>query len=164
MHQLGSNTVQINRAGSTGWIGGGALSYTGVKQTTPIDVSGNSSGVSSPITHTLTTTVDNDWSILVAGTTGGSTASTNSTSRTAFNDHVNWYDNSGAGPISPAGSYNMQATTSNSWQSIMVAFFTKDQPPSGPANLKSWNGLAKASIKTINGVAIASVKSVNGVE
>jgi hypothetical protein len=33
---------------------------------------------------------------------------------------------------------------------------------SGPANLKSFNGLAKASIKSINGLAIASVKSVNG--
>jgi len=32
----------------------------------------------------------------------------------------------------------------------------------GPANLKSFNGLAKASIKSINGLAIASVKSVNG--
>lgn len=32
----------------------------------------------------------------------------------------------------------------------------------GPANVKSWNGLAAASIKSINGVAIASVKSVNG--
>ena len=34
--------------------------------------------------------------------------------------------------------------------------------PSGPANLKTFNGLATASIKTINGLAIASVKSVNG--
>jgi hypothetical protein len=33
---------------------------------------------------------------------------------------------------------------------------------SGPANLKTLNGLAKASIKTINGLAIASVKTVNG--
>ena len=33
---------------------------------------------------------------------------------------------------------------------------------SGPANLKTWNGLAKASVKTINGLAIASVKTVNG--
>ena len=32
---------------------------------------------------------------------------------------------------------------------------------SGPANLKTWNGLAKASIKTIDGCAIASVKSIN---
>ena len=33
---------------------------------------------------------------------------------------------------------------------------------SGPVNLKTWNGLAKASVKTINGLAIASVKTVNG--
>jgi hypothetical protein len=32
---------------------------------------------------------------------------------------------------------------------------------SGPANLKSFNGLAKASVKSINGLAIASIKSVN---
>jgi len=35
---------------------------------------------------------------------------------------------------------------------------------SGPANLKSYNGLAKASIKSINGLAIASIKSINGLE
>lgn len=34
---------------------------------------------------------------------------------------------------------------------------------SGPANLKSWNGLAKASIKSVNGLAIASIKSINNV-
>jgi len=36
------------------------------------------------------------------------------------------------------------------------------QETSGPANIKSINGLAIASIKSINGVAIASVKSWNG--
>jgi len=34
---------------------------------------------------------------------------------------------------------------------------------SGPANLKTLNGIAKANIKTINGIAIASLKSFNGV-
>lgn len=33
---------------------------------------------------------------------------------------------------------------------------------SGPANLKTYDGLAKASIKTFNGLAIASVKTFNG--
>lgn len=33
---------------------------------------------------------------------------------------------------------------------------------SGPANLKTAQGLAKASVKTIDGLAIASVKTVNG--
>ena len=35
--------------------------------------------------------------------------------------------------------------------------------PSGPANLKSYNGLAIASMKSIMGLGIADVKSVNGV-
>jgi len=35
---------------------------------------------------------------------------------------------------------------------------------SGPANLKSINGLAKASIKSRNGLAIASIKSINGLQ
>jgi hypothetical protein len=33
---------------------------------------------------------------------------------------------------------------------------------SGPAKLKTWNGLATAKIKTINGLAIAKVKTING--
>lgn len=41
---------------------------------------------------------------------------------------------------------------------IMVAIGNS----SGPANLKTWNGLAKASIKSVNGLAIASVKNING--
>lgn len=36
-------------------------------------------------------------------------------------------------------------------------------PPSGPTNLKTWNGIAKASVKTRNGVAIASIKTANGI-
>ncbi len=38
----------------------------------------------------------------------------------------------------------------------------KNQTASGPANVKTVNGLAKASIKTINGLAIASIKTLNG--
>jgi len=34
--------------------------------------------------------------------------------------------------------------------------------PSGPANLKSYNGLAKASMKSIMGLGIADIKSING--
>lgn len=40
--------------------------------------------------------------------------------------------------------------------------FTTAAAASGPANLKTWHGLAKASIKTMNGLAIASVKTFDG--
>lgn len=39
---------------------------------------------------------------------------------------------------------------------------TDPAPASGPANVKTINGLAKASVKTLNGLAIASVKTING--
>lgn len=44
---------------------------------------------------------------------------------------------------------------------FQITIYYTDQ--SGPANLKTWNGIPKASVKTINGVAIASVKTWNGV-
>jgi hypothetical protein len=44
------------------------------------------------------------------------------------------------------------------WDTLSV----DDGAASGPANLKTVNGLAKASVKTVNGLAIASVKTVNG--
>ncbi len=34
--------------------------------------------------------------------------------------------------------------------------------PSGPAKLKTWNGLATAKIKTVNGLPIANWKTING--
>lgn len=45
------------------------------------------------------------------------------------------------------------------------ATFSTDVPFSGavgPANVKTYNGLASASVKTVNGLAIASVKTFNG--
>ena len=35
-------------------------------------------------------------------------------------------------------------------------------PVSGPANVKSWNGVAIANVKSINGLAVGSIKSING--
>lgn len=35
-------------------------------------------------------------------------------------------------------------------------------PITGPANVKTWNGLPLASIKTINGLAVESIKTING--
>lgn len=43
-----------------------------------------------------------------------------------------------------------------------VAIRIEYTPAEGPTNLKTINGLAKASVKTIKGLAIGSVKSWNG--
>jgi len=36
-------------------------------------------------------------------------------------------------------------------------------PPTGPANLKTYLGVAKVSIKTAGGVALANIKKLSGV-
>ena len=48
------------------------------------------------------------------------------------------------------------------WLNGSPYFVAGEEAASGPANLKSWNGLAKASIKSRNGLAIADIKSING--
>jgi hypothetical protein len=55
--------------------------------------------------------------------------------------------------------------TVNPWQIYQSSKLTLGKAPAttGPANVKTVNGLAKASVKTINGLAIASVKSWNGI-
>jgi len=52
------------------------------------------------------------------------------------------------------------ATIWNSGTGLAYPF----EVPAGPANLKSINGLAKASIKSRNSLAIGSIKSINGLE
>ena len=51
---------------------------------------------------------------------------------------------------------------SNTWGAYPTAFSFTTAAAGGPANLKTWNGLAKASIKTFNGLGISSVKTING--
>ena len=41
--------------------------------------------------------------------------------------------------------------------------YTEAAAASGPANLTSYNGIAKASITSINGIAIANVTTLNGI-
>ncbi|MEQ1646118.1 MAG: hypothetical protein ABL959_21885 [Pyrinomonadaceae bacterium] len=59
--------------------------------------------------------------------------------------------------VNEVGRADMQAVVNS-----VEARITYTPLASGPANLKTVNGLAKASVKTIDGVAIASVKTVNG--
>lgn len=56
---------------------------------------------------------------------------------------------------------NFTLTQGNETHStIAVAYIPA---PSGPASLKTWNGVATASIKTIDGTAVASIKTVDGI-
>ena len=64
---------------------------------------------------------------------------------------------------------NVAATSATSRQAsidfgtTITLTFTEAAAASGPANLTSYNGIAKASITSINGIAIANVTTLNGI-
>jgi archaellum component FlaF (FlaF/FlaG flagellin family) len=66
----GTNTVSITLAAVTN-VAAGAVSFTGVNQTDPIDVSNSATGTSLTPSVSLTTTTDEAWIIDVVGTNGG---------------------------------------------------------------------------------------------
>jgi len=66
--------------------------------------------------------------------------------------------------------YSNTAATSATSRQNGIAFgttitltYTEAAAASGPANLTSYNGIAKASITSINGIAIANVTTLNGI-
>lgn len=72
------------------------------------------------------------------------------------------YYNIGGG--AGAGGNWLKGNTTPTWTAQSVPIFADMfvVSASGPANVKTINGLALASVKTVNGLAIASVKTVNG--
>lgn len=91
-----------------------ASSYTGVAQTSPIDVFGNytgSAGESSPVTSSLTTTVDNDWMILcsAANSSSAPAAGTGTTQRRTIGAGNSFLGDTN-GALTPPGSKSMSLT------------------------------------------------------
>jgi hypothetical protein len=82
-------------------------------------------------------------------------------------DSLNMYYNSGGTSLVHNDSTNSYTTPTNPTDAAHVSFLlsiyaTYTAAASGPAKLKTFNGLATAKIKTINSLAIAKVKSING--
>lgn len=156
----GSNNVVINMSGNVA-IGAASASYTGAKQSAPAVFGNNRADSATSVSKSLTSTADNSW--MIAGFTNNFaatswTAGTNTTIRKGDQ----WAGIGDRNAVTtPAGSETLAVNLGSSASLMMFAAFI-EPPPTGPSNLKTFNGLATASVKTINGLAIASVKSVNG--
>lgn len=156
----GSNNVVINMSGNVA-IGAASSSYTGVKQSAPAVFGNARADSATSVSKSLTSTVDNSW--IVAGVTNNFAATSwTAGASTTFRSAAQWAGFcDGNAAITPAGSATLNANLGSSASLMMFAAIIA-VPPSGPTNLKTFNGLATASVKTINGLAIGSVKSVNG--
>lgn len=106
----GANNIVISSSGST-FIGGVAMSYTGVNQSVTIDNSGHqlSSGTTTNLTASLTSVNDNCWMIMFGGRQRVPAAGTGSTFRAVDTDG-GWKGFDSNGPIHPAGANSMDMT------------------------------------------------------
>jgi len=159
----GTNNIVVTSSESN-FIGVAAVYYTGAQSATAADSSSSGTNTASPITVSTTTVADHAW--LVAAASGVSEGAPSSwatgTSRdTGAGSHGTADSN---GSKTPAGSYSLSANFAAfpSNNHAMVIMSIAPYAASGPASMKTWNGLAAASVKTMDGLAIASTKTWNG--
>lgn len=120
-HQI-SATLTGNPAN---WLAGGAVSYIGVDQSTPVDIAGGSRVASgSSISVDVTTTVEDAVLIGCASNGGGvPTAGTDTqavTGHNTYNEPV-MYENTGLGGLGAPGTYGLEVTGGSSEYYLLVA-------------------------------------------
>lgn len=157
----GSNTVNASQATSVAEAC--SVSYTGVLQSGFPDgnASQNSGGSNvNTKTFTETTTAANCWQVLyVRWMTGVTSAGTGATFRvTGQGPYTSFYDSNG--PLS-AGSNSMTInnTTTTKAGGVIASFAPA---VTGPANVKTVDGLPIGSVRTVDGLAIGSIKTIDG--
>jgi hypothetical protein len=146
-------------------VNGNATSYIGAKQTGQPDsyAVSVSSSASSPLTISTTVVATGCWlHAFFASYNLIPSAGTGTTSRATFTSGGNGMSADSNGTVG-TGSQSQQFTWSGTNAYAAIVLSIAPVPASGPANVKTFDGIATASVKTINGVAIASVKSKNGV-
>lgn len=123
----GANNIVISSSASISLLAG-AVSYTGVDQSNPVDVHAGATLASTNVVQSLTTTVDNAW--LVGAISGNRTLS--AASGSTYRDSCcgyGLYDTNG--PKTPAGTYSVGATQADTTTSAIYALALK--PASAPA-------------------------------
>lgn len=142
-----------------------AIVYAGCKDQAPEASASATNSNSSSVSASVTTIADNSW--VIGGydnSPGDGSAGTNTVGR--FTSALSRVYESSLNPIATPGSTSVTVSgisTNAAWSNwISVVSLAPYVAAAGPTNLKSWNGLAKASIKSINGVTLANTKSING--
>lgn len=146
-----------------------AVTYSGVNQSLTLDAitTDNGSGVST-IETSVTVATENSWVVncstvgnIVNSVTNGTVfiKSSIGTCGATTGPDVSFFDSNGA---QTTGSKSMTINICDTSDGNVIMFSVAPSAAVGPANMKTWDGLAKASVKTMDGLAIASVKTWNG--
>jgi hypothetical protein len=162
----GTNNMVITKPSfAAGQMDGSSACYSGVKQSLPLDASGTGTATSTSGSVSVTVVASNCW--LVGGIRGNAGGASSDGSGTTSRSGGPVGDTSSQICISDSngtvgtGAQTLNWTMPNDvWYAVGAS--VEAAPSTGPANVKSLNGLAIASVKSVNGLAIASVKSKNG--
>ena len=125
----GANNIVINRT-SSGLIGGNAASYTGVKQSGIPDASTTNSGAS-PLATSVTTILDNCWTVLAFTNASGIFSSLTGGTARQSTDGRGIADSNAV--VTPAGSKTMTMDGSSSNVYTVMASFAPDVPAGATA-------------------------------
>lgn len=147
------------------------LNVRGADTTTPIGASASASGTGTTANPGTITPLANSLLLFFVGVPQGNANFSSygiTTSNPTFLEILDMFDGNGdasagiawgnraAATATTAGSATL--SSSQSWGAIILALSPK---PSGPANVKTWDGIAQSTgIKTYNGVAVGSTKGV----
>lgn len=157
------NIIATVAGGSSVIVSGGAVSITGASQTNPIGVTGGAIGYSSKISTAVTTTVADSILIDVVNCSDVPQGHIAGGGQTLYESRD--------GKQCMSGSYKATTTVGNYTMSWRLQYGSSNNihnvvevvpAISGPANVKTYKGLASASVKTKKGLAIASVKTDKG--
>lgn len=155
----GSNTFTATAA--SGSIGSQGLILNDTDTTaTPATDGSATVGNAVSLSSNATAAVADSW--VVAGgrfQSGATSFSAGATQISSLNSMIFGDSN---GTVAAGSTTVTTATTVSSLGSNGMIIIAPPAGGGGPANLKTWDGLAKASIKTIDGLAIASIKTWNG--
>lgn len=120
----GANTIVVTTVIHTN-IAGGAASFTGVNQISPINATQSASGSGTSATLNITPTVDSSWVIDNLGLATNLTPTAGGVQVVRWSDTstTDGTDGSTLGPISPASSTNLSWTlVSVSWGQVALSF------------------------------------------
>lgn len=154
----GTHDIVASRSDS-GVLAVMGASYTGVSQTGFPDSQATGSDATGDYTATTTVVSSNCWLWANTRSNAAALSSDATTRQTIFGGYGMIVDSNG--PVG-TGSQSINFTASPGGETNWNAVSFSPAAASGPANVKTINGLALASVKTVNGLAIASVKTVNG--
>ena len=119
----GSNTISVSTASNIGaYADSLATSYSGASDTGQPDAFDFSNGTSTTISESVTTTVDDCWTVAVCWSNGNPAASTGSTSRSEVSDRTMLADSNS--PITSAGltTMNFTAGIPDNYGIVMASF------------------------------------------